>query len=153
MFSKGITYSEAYVRGLYKYTGERINTDAAAGTFGVVDEFDTYYTLDLFAGWRSSDFTWDVTVWAKNVTDEGGGVVDGTAAHPVQVEAVRIELAVPRRDESAGTFGRLHLVQAGVDRRHAVGIEPVLVVAQGQDEDVVIAFEAGHLVILPPQET
>jgi iron complex outermembrane receptor protein len=24
----------------------------------------------MFVGWRSNEFTWDVSVWAKNVTDE-----------------------------------------------------------------------------------
>ncbi|MAT92986.1 MAG: TonB-dependent receptor [Halioglobus sp.] len=62
--------TELYVRGLYKYNDDRLNEDASAGLFDVAEEFDAYYVLDLFAGWRSSDYSWDVSVWAKNVTDE-----------------------------------------------------------------------------------
>ena len=62
--------TELYVRGLFKYTDDRINTDASAGLYNVREDFESYQTLDLFAGWRSSDYTWDVSVWAKNVTDE-----------------------------------------------------------------------------------
>ncbi len=62
--------TELYVRGLFKYTDDRLNTDASAGLGNTMGEFKSYQTLDLFAGWRSSSFTWDVSVWAKNVTDE-----------------------------------------------------------------------------------
>jgi iron complex outermembrane receptor protein len=62
--------TEVYVRGLFKYTDDRINTDASAGLGITSDDFESYQTLDLFVGWRSNEFTWDVSVWAKNVTDE-----------------------------------------------------------------------------------
>jgi iron complex outermembrane receptor protein len=62
--------TEIYLRGLFKYTDDRINTDASAGLGNTTDEFESYQTLDLFVGWRSNEFTWDVSVWAKNVTDE-----------------------------------------------------------------------------------
>jgi iron complex outermembrane receptor protein len=62
--------TELYVRGLFKYTDDRINTDASAGLYNVSRDFESYQTVDLFAGWRSSNYTWDVSVWAKNVTDE-----------------------------------------------------------------------------------
>lgn len=62
--------TEIYVRGLLKYTDDRLNTDASAGLGNTVEEFDSYHTLDLFAGWRSNSYSWDVSVWAKNVTDE-----------------------------------------------------------------------------------
>ncbi|MEH6634609.1 MAG: TonB-dependent receptor [Halioglobus sp.] len=62
--------TEIYVRGLFKYTDDRINTDASAGLGNTTDEFKSYQTLDMFVGWRSNEFTWDVSVWAKNVTDE-----------------------------------------------------------------------------------
>jgi outer membrane receptor protein involved in Fe transport len=62
--------TEIYLRGLFKYTDDRINTDASAGLGITSDEFESYQTLDLFVGWRSNEFTWDVSVWAKNVTDE-----------------------------------------------------------------------------------
>ena len=62
--------TEIYVRGLFKYTDDRINTDASAGLGNTTDEFESYQTLDMFVGWRSNAFTWDVSVWAKNLTDE-----------------------------------------------------------------------------------
>ncbi len=62
--------TEVYVRGLFKYTDDRINTEASAGTYNVDTDFESYQILDLFVGWRSSTYQWDVSVWAKNVTDE-----------------------------------------------------------------------------------
>ncbi|MEZ5568553.1 MAG: TonB-dependent receptor [Halioglobus sp.] len=62
--------TELYVRGLFKYTDDRLNTDASAGTGNVARDFESYETLDLFAGWRSNDARWDLSLWAKNVTDE-----------------------------------------------------------------------------------
>ena len=62
--------TEIYVRGLFKYTDDRLNTDASAGLGNTREDFESYQTLDLFVGWRSSDYTWDVSVWGKNVTDE-----------------------------------------------------------------------------------
>ena len=62
--------TEVYIRGLFKYTDDRINTDASAGIGPVASDFKSYQLLDLFTGWRSSDFTWDVSLWVKNVTDE-----------------------------------------------------------------------------------
>ena len=62
--------TEAYVRGLFKFTDDRLNTDASAGLYGVSEDFGSYQVLDLFVGWRSSSYTWDVSLWAKNVLDE-----------------------------------------------------------------------------------
>jgi outer membrane receptor protein involved in Fe transport len=62
--------TEIYFRGLLKYTDDRINTEASAGTYNVSNDFESYQLLDLFVGWRSSDYRWDVSVWGKNVTDE-----------------------------------------------------------------------------------
>jgi outer membrane receptor protein involved in Fe transport len=61
---------EWYLRGLFKYTDERDNIDASAGINGVTDEFDSYSTLNLYTGLRSSDYRWDLSLWAKNVFDE-----------------------------------------------------------------------------------
>lgn len=61
---------EWYLRGLYKFKGERDNTDASAGIGAVAEEFDDYSTLNLYTGLRSNDYRWDVSVWAKNVFDE-----------------------------------------------------------------------------------
>jgi iron complex outermembrane receptor protein len=62
--------TEIYVRGLYKYTGERDNISASAGLGDVTDEFNSYSLVDLFLGWRSSEMKWDVNVFAKNLLDE-----------------------------------------------------------------------------------
>ena len=62
--------TELYFRGLFKYTDDRLNTDASAGIGNVRSEFSSYQTLDLFTGLRSNDFAWDVSLWVKNVTDE-----------------------------------------------------------------------------------
>ena len=61
---------EWYVRGLFKYKGERDNIDASAGIGPVTDEFDSYSTFNLYTGLRSTDYSWDVSVWAKNIFDE-----------------------------------------------------------------------------------
>ena len=62
--------TELYVRGLLKYTDDRINTEASAGIGQVAADFESYTILDMFVGWRSSSYTWDLSVWAKNLTDE-----------------------------------------------------------------------------------
>ena len=62
--------NELYLRGLYKHTGERDNTDASAGLGGVADEFESFDMVYLFIGLRSADRKWDLNVWAKNLLDE-----------------------------------------------------------------------------------
>lgn len=62
--------TEVYVRGLFKYTDDRINTEASAGTYNVQENFKSYQILDMFVGWRAGDYRWDLSVWAKNLTDE-----------------------------------------------------------------------------------
>lgn len=61
---------EWYVRGLYKYVGERDNNDAAAGLLGVSAEFEDYHNLNVFSGVRATDASWDVSVWVKNLMDD-----------------------------------------------------------------------------------
>jgi len=53
---------EGYLRGLYKYNGEREDVD-----IGVLD---AYQTLDLYLGVRSDSRTWDVGLFARNLFDE-----------------------------------------------------------------------------------
>ncbi len=62
--------NEWYIRGLYKYTDERLNQDASAGIGPVRSEFESTNILSLYTGFRSQDYTWDASLWAKNVTDE-----------------------------------------------------------------------------------
>jgi outer membrane receptor protein involved in Fe transport len=62
--------TEVYVRGLYKYTGERDNTDASAGLGEVTDEFEAHHMVNLFTGVRDAEYKWDVNLWVKNLLDE-----------------------------------------------------------------------------------
>ncbi len=62
--------TEIYLRGLYKFTDDRLNTEASAGIGNVTDFYDAYSVLNLYIGWRSSDNQWDITVFAKNVLDD-----------------------------------------------------------------------------------
>ncbi len=61
--------TEIYIRGLYKYTGERDNISASAGLGTVAEEFDDYHLFDLFVGWRDSEVKWDLNVFVKNLFD------------------------------------------------------------------------------------
>ncbi|KZX58992.1 TonB-dependent receptor [Halioglobus sp. HI00S01] len=60
--------NEWYVRALYKYTDERLNTEASAGITSR-ETFDANHVVNVYAGLRSSDYTWDVNIWAKNLLD------------------------------------------------------------------------------------
>jgi outer membrane receptor protein involved in Fe transport len=52
-----------YVRGLFKAESEFYSQ-------GLKEDLDSYAFIDLFAGIRSSDQTWEVSIWLKNATDE-----------------------------------------------------------------------------------
>ncbi|CAH0990645.1 hypothetical protein SIN8267_00739 [Sinobacterium norvegicum] len=57
-------FGDMYVRGLYKYQGERkyeLLEDGDIGAYGI---------FNLYTGIRAADGQWDVSVWAKNLTDE-----------------------------------------------------------------------------------
>jgi iron complex outermembrane receptor protein len=53
---------EGYIRGLYKYNGDRDDVD--------IDDLDAYQTVDLYVGVRSESRQWDVGVFARNLFDE-----------------------------------------------------------------------------------
>jgi outer membrane receptor protein involved in Fe transport len=61
---------ELYVRGLYKYTGDIINSSAISGLTNAREKFDSYDTINLFTGVRAENGQWDVSLWAKNLLDE-----------------------------------------------------------------------------------
>jgi outer membrane receptor protein involved in Fe transport len=61
---------EWYVRGLYKYTGDIINSAAISGLTNAREKFDSYDTINLFTGIRANNGQWDVSLWAKNLLDE-----------------------------------------------------------------------------------
>lgn len=67
--------SEFFVRGLLKHNGERTNLSGSAGIGNVEAKFDSYTTVNLFAGLRGSDGNWELSVWAKNLTDEDAVIV------------------------------------------------------------------------------
>ncbi len=54
---------EGYLRGLYKFTGKRVNDtiDEELGRYGVVN---------LYAGLRATDYAWEVSLFAKNLFDQ-----------------------------------------------------------------------------------
>jgi outer membrane receptor protein involved in Fe transport len=55
--------SEWYVRGL-------VNAESEYYSFAERGELDGFTRLDLYLGLRSNNGTWDMNVWAKNLTDE-----------------------------------------------------------------------------------
>jgi iron complex outermembrane receptor protein len=55
--------SEWYIRGL-------LNAESEYYSSAEQDDLDSYTTLDLFLGWRTSSRNWDARVWVKNVFDE-----------------------------------------------------------------------------------
>jgi iron complex outermembrane receptor protein len=60
---------EWYIRGLYKYTDDRTNTDASSGIGAVASQFESHSVVNMYTGVRSADYSWDVSVWAKNLFD------------------------------------------------------------------------------------
>lgn len=62
---------EGYVRGLYRYNGERDDTD--------IDDLDAYQTVDLFLGVRDESHAWDIGLFARNLFDEDE-IVRGASA-------------------------------------------------------------------------
>ena len=71
---------EFYLRGLLNYQPENDN-------FTTGFERDSFALMNLYAGVRSSDGRWDMTLWAKNALDEdtvlqldSEGVVAGFAS-------------------------------------------------------------------------
>jgi len=62
--------TEVYGRVLYKYTGNRINTDASAGIGNVQSKLPSNDLLNLYLGWREGSRRWDVFAWVKNALDE-----------------------------------------------------------------------------------
>ena len=61
-----ILESEAYVSGLWRYSGD---TEAPGDNEGRLDT-DSYSTLDLYAGLRNE--TWTAQLFVKNALDDDG---------------------------------------------------------------------------------
>ena len=60
--------TEWYIRGLYKYTDERDNTEASAG-ISSRETFEDHHIVNLYTGLRSANYKWDVSLWVKNAFD------------------------------------------------------------------------------------
>ncbi|MEJ5976322.1 TonB-dependent receptor [Novosphingobium sp. PS1R-30] len=65
-FSQPIGFGDAYLRGLFTYQGDSQNDPANA-----FDNVKAYGLLNLFAGIRSDDGSWDIGVYGKNITNVG----------------------------------------------------------------------------------
>jgi outer membrane receptor protein involved in Fe transport len=61
--------NEWYMRGLYKYTDERDNTDASAGLGITRGTLDDYHMVNVYAGLRHGGRQWDIGLWVKNLLD------------------------------------------------------------------------------------
>lgn len=71
-------FGDAYIRGLFSYNGNSQNDPANA-----FDDIKSYGILNLFAGLRGTDGSWDVGVYAKNLTNVGRVLI--TPASPQTV--------------------------------------------------------------------
>jgi iron complex outermembrane recepter protein len=61
--------SQWYLRGL-------INAESEYYSLTFREDLDSYATLDLYVGLRSSNRTWDVSLWVKNIADESALLKD-----------------------------------------------------------------------------
>ena len=90
-YVEGLGDFEGYLRGLYKFTGKRTNEQAG-------DDMGAYGVTNLYAGVRSADYAWDVSLWAKNVFNkfaEKGAYTEeisrvGGSVRQLNLEAERI---------------------------------------------------------------
>lgn len=73
--------SDAYIRALYRYTGERVD-DFASVNAALYDEFrlDDYGVWDLYLGVISPDGNWEISAWVTNLTDEEARLSIGAEA-------------------------------------------------------------------------
>lgn len=71
----------AYLRGLFSYYGNSQNDPANA-----FDDVKSYGILNLYAGLRSNDGTWDIGVYAKNLTDVGRVLINDATPQTVSYQ-------------------------------------------------------------------
>ncbi|MFK7730058.1 MAG: TonB-dependent receptor [Pseudomonadales bacterium] len=109
-FSVPFGANEWYLRGLVKHSGDRQNLSGSAGIGNVTDEFDAYTVLNLFTGIRSAEGQWDISLWAKNLTDddtiliqEGADATDIAAAGDEIGSYTRVQLV---KERTIGLTGR-----------------------------------------------
>jgi iron complex outermembrane recepter protein len=62
-YSLALGSMEGFVRGLYKFTGSRANDDLNVDSRG-------FGTLNVFVGLRDMLAVWELSVWAKNITNK-----------------------------------------------------------------------------------
>lgn len=111
-FSVPFGANEWYLRGLLKHSGDRQNLSGSAGIGNVVDEFDAYTVFNLYTGVRSAEGKWDVSLWAKNLTDddtvliqEGADATDIAATGDGIGSYTRVQLV---KERTIGLTGRYH---------------------------------------------
>lgn len=109
-FSVPFGANEWYLRGLLKHNGDRQNLSGSAGLGNVTDEFDAYTVFNLFTGVRAADGQWDVSLWAKNLTDddtvliqEGADATDIAASGNQFGSYTRVQLV---KERTLGLTGR-----------------------------------------------
>ena len=80
--------NEAYIRGLYSYTGEQYTGD--------LGYLDTYDTFDAFVGIRGE--AWDIELFARNLFDEEAIITGSTAMAQVRGEPAMVPCSLSRHD-------------------------------------------------------
>jgi iron complex outermembrane receptor protein len=74
-FSQPVGFADAYVRGLFTYNGDSQNDPANA-----FDDVKAYGLLNLYAGIRAEDGSWDIGLYGKNITNVGRAITLNGAA-------------------------------------------------------------------------
>lgn len=85
---------EWYLRGLYKFKGGIVAT-AATTTPGFTRETSGYGVTNLYAGVRSYDGIWDISLWGKNMFDK----------------EARTDLTNPGDNYDPGLYGEVKIIQ------------------------------------------
>ena len=70
----------------------------------------------------------------------------GVRGHPVEVQAVRVELAFARGDESKRAFHRGEIVERAMPLGHRSGVESVLAVTEVDHHHVATTLDVQHAV-------
>ncbi len=103
--------NEWFVRGLLKHNGDRQNLTGSAGLGNVTNEFDAYTVFNLYTGVRAAEGQWEVSVWAKNLTDddtiliqEGADATDIAASGTEFGSYTRVQLVKERTIGLTGRF-------------------------------------------------
>jgi iron complex outermembrane receptor protein len=98
-------FGDAYLRGLFNYYGKSLNDPGNA-----FDDIKSYGLLNLFAGLRDPDGSWDLNVFVKNVFDTGRALITTSNAQSVSYQQLNCTPQDPRISQfcptGAVTFGQ-----------------------------------------------